>query len=188
MECPNKDVDWCHDGVTAKCAECPAYTRPTGAECPAYTWRVRLAWWWKRLLALFLGVLLVFAVTPGTAMAAHNPAHDCPAQVAQAVLAGLMGGHFVGNEMVQEWTDGRYVCVFYGGAAKTLFRSRNAEQIIARDVVRKGLAPLSQSTAQKLVSAGKKLAGASGSGLAFPFAGWTYCGMWPENCRQPEMW
>jgi hypothetical protein len=176
--CPNKDVDGCMDGLSAKCAD-----------CPAYTWRVRLAWWLRRILVWIAGALITFAIMaqPHVALAAHNPAHECPLQVAQAVLSGAMGGTYYGSSERVEWTNGSYVCIFTGGEAKTFFRSRNGLQYVAKDAAKKGLPQIEQSTAAKLVGLGKKLAGPAGSNLAFPIAGWTYCSMWPQNCRQPVM-
>lgn len=172
-----KEIDVATCPITGKaapsdvmfCAEAPSST--ICSCCPAYSWRVRLYWFWRgafwRVSLLLSALLALCVLTVAPASADHNPAHDCPSAVAQAVLQGRMGGSFYANAdgTVATWTNGAYVCIFRGGEAKTLFKSRNAAQYVAKDAAKKGLQPVSQGTAERLVGTARKLAGQSGSNL-----------------------
>ena len=135
--------------------------------CPAYGWRVRLAilWRWLRLLAPLAAAMLALFVHVGVAEA-HNPLHDCPAMVAQAILAGQMGGTYYGTSSRVTWTDGTYVCVFTGGKATTFFKSRNAASYLGKDAMRHGATVIAQEAAAKIVGAAKRLAGPGGTNIA----------------------
>jgi hypothetical protein len=132
--------------------------------CPAYGWRVRLYWllqrigWRLRVLAPFGLALALGVLTAAPAAADHNPSHDCPVAIAQAILSGARGGTFYGTTNRVTWTDGVYVCVFQGSQATTFFKSRNATSYLAKDAAKRGAVQVGLDTA-------KKLAGAAGSNL-----------------------
>lgn len=145
MDCPNRDVEWCAFGPGDSCKA-----------CPARNWQVNLVLFWHWLLRHVWPIGLILAVSvafmPDKALAAHNPAHNCAEAQAQAIIGGLLGGKFaLRADGRVTWTDGVLVCVFNKGVAETIFKSRNAEKYIAKDLAKHGGKVIPQSKAAEIV-------------------------------------
>lgn len=120
--------------------------------CPARSWR--LVFWWLRRHLWPLAIILAVscALLPRPAAAAHDPKHNCPTMIAEAIAQGLMGGVFGQRaDGMVTWTDGLYFCVFESGEAKTLFKASASAAYWARDLAKNAGKVITQPEAQGII-------------------------------------